>query len=197
MVLGLPALSLVVLLLMPADIPNQAVGGRARSALKSRASWLPLIFSLAVAACASAPEFNLDTVNRTVQPREVSENLEKYKSQRVLWGGVIINSRNVEQGSELEVLAYPLTRNLKPNTEKGTLGRVLAFSDGYLETLDYAAGRVVTLVGTVKGTDERLVGDAKYIYPVVVIAQIHLWPEQDAAEQSQVRFGIGVGVTVH
>ncbi|WP_455209930.1 Slp family lipoprotein [Kaarinaea lacus] len=150
------------------------------------------IFVLSVTGCASAPKFNLDGVDQSVQPRDVVANLERYQGKNVLWGGVIINSTNVKEGTQLEILVYPLKSDLKPDTEQGTLGRIIVFEDGYLETLDFAAGRLLTVKGNVRETKKGSVGEAVYTYTVVQAQQLHLWPQKDEEGSSGVRFGIGV-----
>jgi outer membrane lipoprotein len=157
-----------------------------------KAAAISLIPVLTVVACASTPNFNLEGTDQKVKPRDVVASPEAYRSKKVLWGGLIINSSNVKSGTRLELLAYPLDRRLKPDINKDALGRVMAYSDGYLETLDYASGRLLTVTGMVQGIEKAPVGEAMYSYPVVNIAQIHLWPEQDASGESRVHFGIGV-----
>ena len=170
---------------------------RPHTSLKKVRYVLAVAVVIVLSGCANAPVFDLANVDRLVQPRQVAAEPHTYQSKQVLWGGVIISSRNVQQGSELEVLAHPLDRNLKPDDAAEALGRFIAFERGYLETLDYAPGRLVTLVGVVERTEQRSVGEALYTYPVITISQLHIWPEQDASGESRVRFGIGVGVSVH
>jgi outer membrane lipoprotein len=151
-----------------------------------------LILLLAITACATTPDFNLANVDQSIQPRDVVANLDKYRSKKTLWGGLIINSSNVKQGTQLEILSYPLDRNLKPDIEKDTLGRVIVSHEGYLETLDYASGRLLTVVGIVQETKKGMVGEAMYTYPVVKTGQLHLWPQKDNDSDGRVHFGIGV-----
>lgn len=148
-------------------------------------------------ACASTPDFNLQSVDKTVQPRDVVASPDTYREKHVLWGGVIVHSANVKSGTELKLLAYPLSRNLKPQTSKEALGRIIVFKEGYLETLDYAPGRLLTVTGTVQGTKKAPVGEAMYTYPVVNATQVHLWPYQEETGESRVHFGVGVGISVH
>ena len=151
-----------------------------------------LILIPVISACASTPDFNLANVDQSIQPRDVVAAPDKYRSAKVLWGGLIINSSNVKAGTQLEILTYPLDRNLKPNIDKDTLGRVIVSHDGYLETLDYASGRLLTVLGIVQQIKKGSVGDAIYTYPVVKAEQLHLWPQNDRDKGGRVYFGIGV-----
>ncbi len=49
----------------------------------------------------------------------------------------------------LEILAYPLDQRFYPSTRKTPQGRFLAEYPQYLETVDSASGRLISLVGTV------------------------------------------------
>ena len=164
------------------------------SAGASRLLVLFLIVATLISACATTPNFNLGNVDQTIQPRDVVQDLDKFMAKNVLWGGVIINSANVKEGAELEILVYPLDTHLKPKLESSTLGRIIALHKGYLETRDYAPGRLLTLVGTIKNITKRPIDKAEYTYPVVEIVQSHLWPEKGKKVDTQVHFGIGVMV---
>ncbi len=168
------------------------MGNRRFTFLLAAYSAIFFIFTLSMIGCASAPDFNLDGVDQSVQPRDVVASLEKYQGKSVVWGGVIINSTNIKDGTQLEILAYPLKRDLKPDTEQSALGRVIVWHSGYLETLDYAAGRLVTVTGNVHETKKGSIGDAIYTYPVVHARQLHLWQQIDDASGGRVHFGIGV-----
>ena len=149
-------------------------------------------FILSMTGCASAPKFNLEDVGRSIQPRDVVADLQKYQTKSVLWGGVIIKSTNVKEGTELELLVYPLRRNFKPDTEQSALGRIIVLQDGYLETLDYSAGRLLTVQGAVHNIRKGSVGEAIYTYVLVNARQLHLWAPVDDDGGGRVHFGIGV-----
>ena len=148
-----------------------------------------------LAACATAPPFPddlLDAVNRTLTPEQAAR--DRVRDTRVLWGGVVVSSSNREDVTDLVVLAYPLNRSQRPDQDKPPLGRFIARYSGYLETVVYAAGREVTVLGGLQGVEEGRIGGAAYRYPVLKADDIYLWSEQD---DSKVRFGIGVGIGVH
>jgi outer membrane lipoprotein len=148
-----------------------------------------------VTACATRPDFKLDDVDQTLNPVEATIDFPAHQGKNVMWGGIIVNSQNMQKGTLLEVLAYPLDKNHRPETKKPALGRFLAEHPGYLETVVYAPGRHTTLVGTLGDTRTGKIGEADYLYPVVNTEQLHLWPT--AEEQSESRFHFGVGVMIH
>lgn len=145
-------------------------------------------------ACASAPKFDLTGVDPALTPGRAATNIETVRSQRAVWGGVIVASRNLKDATQIEVLGYPLDRNNKPKQNDPPQHRFLVMHPGYLETADYAQGRLLSAVGTVAGTQEGKVGDARYVYPVLNATRLHVWPRESYARQSepQIRFGVGV-----
>jgi outer membrane lipoprotein len=152
---------------------------------------LSAILLLLLTACASGPGFPTQDVNLQLRAEQAAapDNV----GQRVLWGGLIIATHNLQDRSELEVLAYPLDNRQRPDTTEKPLGRFLAEKTGYLEPVDYAGGRLVTLTGTVGAAKAGKIQDSEYTYPVVNVTAIHLWPAGTAQDtEPQVRFGIGV-----
>ena len=78
--------------------------------------------------------------------------------------------------------------------DKPAQNRFVVRHAGYLETMVYAPGREITVIGTLQDVEEGKVGDASYRFPVLKADKIYLWP---LGENSRVRFGVGVGVGVH
>jgi outer membrane lipoprotein len=154
--------------------------------------WLLLLSVVMLAACASTPEFNTEGVNMNLTPKMAAAEREALKGKQVLWGGVIIASTNLKEATQLEILAYPLDDSQRPNTSDKALGRFLALQPGYLETTDYAQGRQITVKGMLGETRTGRVGESEYIYPVVNINQLYLWPKEGEYIEPQIQFGIGV-----
>lgn len=152
-----------------------------------------LIAALLLGACASAPKLDTQGVDRTLTPDTATETLDLSAGRRVHWGGVIVDSRNQENESVVELLAYPLGDSGRPNTDSAPLGRILAVKQGYLETLDYSAGKIASFVGTLQPSRTGRVGETDYRYPVVRIQQSALWPPSSYVKP-QFHIGIGVGI---
>jgi outer membrane lipoprotein len=152
--------------------------------------------ALLLAACASGPGISTDGVNETVTPRQASVEIDALQGDQVLWGGMIVNSTNLENSTRLEVLGYPLDGSQQPETSAEPTGRFLALEQGYLETVDYRQGRLVTIKGALSETQDGAIGEADYTYPVVQAEQIYLWPEESEAARrdSGINFGLGIGI---
>jgi outer membrane lipoprotein len=150
---------------------------------------------LALAACASGPKFDAAGAEPSVSPRQVAVNEEQFLDARVVWGGLIVSSTNLENATEIEVLAYPLNSSQRPQLDQTPLGRFLVMQDGYLETVTFSRDRVITVTGTVRETVIGRVGDSEYVYPVVHTDGLYLWSRADRGFWDNV--SVGVGVSVH
>lgn len=151
-----------------------------------------LAMTAALAACATGPRYDTTRYSTSITPPQAVENLAALRGKEVLWGGLLINSINKEGATQLEILAYPLNSSQRPDTDQSPRGRFLAVKSGYLETVDFAEGRLVTVAGRLVETRSGQVGEASYVYPVVEADALHLWPKAGDAPQTRIHFGIGV-----
>ncbi|MEJ5347529.1 MAG: Slp family lipoprotein [Desulfosoma sp.] len=109
---------------------------------------------------------------------EVRRNPDFYKGQVVIWSGKILAGENKSDGTWLEILELPADRQGKPSSTTRSGGRFLAKESRFLDTALYAPNRLITVAGTISGKEQRFVGDVPYVYPVVTIMEMHLWPEE-------------------
>ena len=153
-----------------------------------------ILLAFFISACASSP-FQLEGVNRALSPALAKAGPE-HQGQTALWGGLIIQSSNLKDRSEIEVLSYPLNEQGEPIRGANAQGRFFIQQEGYLETAQYAAGRWVSVLGTVKPPVHGKVGTADYTFAVIQAKQLELWPEasQTGESNTQFRFGIGIGI---
>lgn len=151
------------------------------------------LFSLLImTGCASSPKFDNEKYNQVMTPEQVSLDPESYMDNSVLWGGMLIATTNLEQGTQLEVLAYPLQSNQRPDIDRNPIGRFLIVSPDFLEPIDYAQGRTITVIGDLDEVRTGQVGATEYQYPVVNVEQIHLWSKFEGLGAPQVHFGVGL-----
>lgn len=144
--------------------------------------------------CATA--YDVGNAELTLTPQQAAAAIDRARDRTVAWGGVIVDARNLADRTQLELLAYPLDCRNRPDRDAQPVGRFLALHPGYLETADYKPGRLVTAVGKVTETRTGTVGEARYVYPVLSVTALKLWPtEQQEATQPRFHFGVGVGVT--
>lgn len=149
--------------------------------------------SLVLVGCAkSVPDD--PSIDRTLTPARAVADVATHRGHKVRWGGVIIGSKNLKDRTQFEVLAYPLDKDGRPQREQAPLGRFLALKDGYVETVDYAAGRLLTITGPLQETRNDKLGEADYTYPIVAADDLKLWQERAPREEPRVRFGVGIGI---
>jgi outer membrane lipoprotein len=152
------------------------------------------LFFFLLTACASTPEFDTTKVDRSLTPRNVISQPGVSKGKVVLWGGTILDTRNLKDNTQIEILAYPLDSSYRPLLESKPLGRFIIKHVGYLESTIYAQGRQLTVVGVVSGSQSGKVGESIYEFPLIIDQQIHLWSESSDRNRTNVHFGVGVGI---
>lgn len=143
-------------------------------------------------SCASTPDFDTTQVDRSLTPQSTIAEAELSRGKIALWGGTILDTRNLKDTTQIEVLAYPLNSSHRPLQDKKPLGRFIIQHRGYLEPTTYAQGRLLTVLGNMSDIQSGKVGESTYSYPVINAQQLHLWSIDN--ERSRTSFHIGVGI---
>ncbi|AGA92294.1 starvation-inducible outer membrane lipoprotein [Thioflavicoccus mobilis 8321] len=117
-----------------------------------------------------------------------------FTGQLVQWGGVLVEARNREERTELEVLGYPLDGCGRPRTQAASVGRFLIVKPGYLETADLRPGRLITASGRIIGTEAGRVADTPYRLPLLESFSPYLWPAEAAGGATPWRPWVTIGV---
>ncbi|MCG6201291.1 Slp family lipoprotein [Psychromonas antarctica] len=150
-----------------------------------------LLTTLLLFACSTPAMFDSKAVDLTITAQQASES-KTIQGISVLWGGMIIASTNLQDTTQLEILAYPLASNQRPDTEQAPIGRFIAIYQGYLEKSDYAQGRLITMKGELQGKRSGRIGESEYIYPVLNTTQQHLWKKISPRDPPRFHFGLGL-----
>lgn len=154
--------------------------------------WLVLTAVLGLLAACTSVEFEGAEQALDIYPRDVDEL--GVESGTVIWGGRIVATTNLENSTELQVLAYPLTGGHAPKPEQRSVGRFVVSVPEFLEPLEFAPGRFVSLAGQLQGMTLVSEGEYDRSVPLVQSTQVHLWPRNPSDWQSRVSFGVGVGI---
>jgi outer membrane lipoprotein len=138
-----------------------------------------VIWILLISACASQipPEIRQAPEN-TPGVAQVYASVDNFVSQKVRWGGVILQTENKNDSSWLTIVAFPLTGRGEPLSSGQSQGRFIAVVDQFLEPLVYSADREVTIAGEVLRSETIQVDEFSYKYPVIKVDQLYLWPER-------------------
>ena len=153
------------------------------------------IITAGLFACSSTPEFNAQNAQLDLTPQAAVRDKTASKGARIFWGGTIIQTRNLETATHIEVLAYPLDDEGWPDVGAEPGGRFIIERSGYMEPAKYATGRQLTTVGTIITMLKGRVGESDYLFPVVKPEQMHLWSRDYLHTKPRVHFGIGIGIS--
>ena len=154
---------------------------------------VPLLAALLLGGCAT--RFDIGAAEHRITPQQAANNIGLVQNKTIAWGGIIVASRNLASQTQLEILSYPLDEHGRPDREAKAGGRFIALHPGYLELANYAEGRLVTMTGAVSETRAGSVGESRYVYPVLAVKSLFLWPTpEEEANKPQFHFGVGVGI---
>lgn len=156
-----------------------------------RIFFLSLFFIGLFASCASTPEFDTSNVDRTLSPANVIDEPELSLDKVVLWGGTILDTQNLKDSTQIEMLSYPLDSSSKPRLDKKPQGRFIIRQQGYLEPEAFSQGRLLSVMGKVGDKMSGKVGDSDYIYPLIHAQQLRLWSSRG---QGRTNFQFGIGI---
>ena len=153
--------------------------------------------ALVLAACAPAPIYKTSGAAVTAAPFQVAQSPENFSNREVIWGGRIVQVKVFADHSEIELLAYPLDSSQRPKANDSGNGRFIAVMPGYVEPLDYPSGALMTVDGKLNGSRAGKVGEADYVFPLVSVAQSHVWTAEEMNKgRNNVHFGVGLGVGI-
>jgi outer membrane lipoprotein len=117
---------------------------------------------------------------------------DEFLQETVMWGGKVIETRPLAAATELVVLQLDLTAQDRPKDDDRSQGRYVARSQGFLDPAIYPNGTLITVVGRFVETDQRMIGEMDYQYPVIEIDEIKKWPPS-GRQSPRFQFGFGVG----
>jgi outer membrane lipoprotein len=119
--------------------------------------------------------------SRTVSFAALRENPGEYEDRLFILGGVIVRTRLVEAGSQIEALHVPVDNSGYFEESGRSEGRYLALlpKDGaMLDPAIYRRGRRVTLAAEFVDVRKGKIDEMDYAYPVFRIKQVYLWPKE-------------------
>jgi outer membrane lipoprotein len=102
---------------------------------------------------------------------QVLENPEACKGRTVIWGGQIIEARDVADGTEFFVLQTRLDSFGVPSGAASSQGCFIARSPILLDTPLYTSDKDITIAGVVLESQKR----GFSTYPAVLIQELYLW----------------------
>jgi outer membrane lipoprotein len=154
---------------------------RKKRVYKMRWRYAPAMMVLAVALASCTPVLSRDLIaqgTREFSPAQLVQTPEMFKDRLYIFGGVIVDTKLREDGSEIEGIFVPVDRwgHLKDPAEYH--GRFIAIyprSRGVLDPMVYRTGRQVTLAADFSGVRKGTIDQMEYSYPVFIVRQLYLW----------------------
>ena len=129
-----------------------------------------------LAGCASVPEPLRGGPQQSPDPAMVRASPEQYAGVMVRWGGVIVTVKNEAAQSLVQVVSRPLGESTRPLETDESWGRFFASISSFIDPVDYAAGREITVIGVIDGVEQHDIGTYRYSYPLVRATAHYLWP---------------------
>ena len=157
--------------------------------------FLAMAVMLLLAGCAHViSKQALTEVDRNATFAQVVNAPDAYVGKTVLFGGDIIETKNLPDKTVIAVLQRPLSRRGQPAGGDVSEGRFIIQTPGFLDPAIYSPGRQVTVAGKVLGKEVYPMGEIKYAYPVIEKRELFLWPvARPASAEPRWHFGFGVG----
>lgn len=125
------------------------------------------------------PSSVLSQVDDTVSFSQLRDDPHQYVGRTVMFSGVALQARRLQDGTEIEILQVPTERGLSPSDRKTrSEGRFLAVqSNGFLDPAVIEKDTPLTVVGEVKGVKSKALDQGEYQYPVLDVKQLIDWNE--------------------
>lgn len=150
---------------------------------------LAVVFVLLLTGCVSIPDAIKGNGNDISQNNllAIMAAPQLYTGQQVRFGGEVVAVDNLKDNTRLEIAVRPLDRVARPILNDVSVGRIYASVAGFLDPVDYR-GQLVTVLGTVAGTQQGVIGEKSYRFLVVNVTGYQRWqviqqflmPTQDA-----------------
>lgn len=144
-----------------------------------RSLFLPVALLCFLTSCSSALSPGLTgAADSSLTYSQLRADPDAHQGKTVILGGVIAATRNLADGSELEIVQKELDWWGRPRRTDRTGGRFLVRHRAHLDALIYSPGREITIGGAVAGIERGM--------PVIAAREMRLWdrPRRAAGEPS-------------
>lgn len=159
------------------------------------------VVMLTFVGCSSGPpvvpEELRSQIDSSVSFRDVQAAPQHFYGRTVLLGGEILSAKRTQEGTEFEILQLPATADDPPAERRSeSQGRFLATDHRPVDPASFPPGTRVTLVGEVRGDEERRLDESTYRYPTLDVKHVYVWDPEVYRERSRSSVGFGVGFGV-
>lgn len=135
-----------------------------------------VVLCLGLSACAHPISGEMrGRIDPNLKFQQIFERTDDYLERNVMFGGIIVQTKNFEDRAEIEVIQKDLDYFGYPSREDKTDGRFIFVKEGFLEPEIWSKGRYITGAGVAKGTRTGKINDKNYRYPLIKVAELKLW----------------------
>jgi len=153
-----------------------------------------IFFIMFVTGCtAGISQLSRSKVTYTGTFSALQKTPDAYKGEVVMIGGRIIEAKTSPSLSEIFVLQLALDTGRPVNPDQSE-GRFIVQTNQFLDPAIYQKDMLLTVVGTLKGSKVESIGGFQYIYPLIELIEIKLWPK-GMQTRPMIHFGFGVGTS--
>ena len=131
-----------------------------------------------IGSCAPFPQETMREVEKDIALGDVLKDPGLFKGKVVLWGGVIIETVNRPDVTLIIVRQTELDFQKQPKDLDKSAGRFIVRYKGFLDPAIYSKDRELTVSGAIAGKEERVIGEHRYVYPVIDARDIRLWEKR-------------------
>lgn len=162
---------------------------RNRSGLGTMGWCVLLVWVAWLSGCATAP---IDPAEQALRDSPAVFEVQKapvtYQGRKVRWGGLVVDVKNLEDSTVIQVLSRPLLPSQRPDSSGKAQGRFLAKVKGFVDPEELPRGRLVTVEGNVSGIETQSVGEFPYRFPVLQVTRKTVWSEDSFYADKSRRF---------
>ena len=102
--------------------------------------------------------------------------------RKVVWGGLIVSTENLEDKTLIEVFQTRLDFTQSPTrVPLANGGRFIVAIEGYADPLVYREKKGITAAGVIAGVETKKIGKMDYSYPVLKPMELRLFDMEEAA----------------
>ena len=154
-------------------------------------STLALLVTLT--GCTSIQEAGDGSDAKALTFQQVKTAPYSVKGQAAVFGGNVLTSRLLKDGTRIEILQLPLDRSTRPGYDlTQSQGRFIAFQREFLDPATLPPGTRVTVTGEVSSSITLPLDETDYTYPVIDIKHVQVWPaSEDLAPRIRPYMGLG------
>ncbi|MDU3076918.1 MAG: Slp family lipoprotein [Mixta calida] len=137
-----------------------------------------VLAALLLSGCVTVPD---SVKGRSPVPQQdllrVMNAPQLYVGQEARFGGKVVKVTNLDGRTRLEIATQPLDERARPRLGAASVGRIWADVNGFIDPVD-VTNQMVTVVGTIKGSEKGEIGKASYIFIVVDVTGYQRWRVQ-------------------